>query len=112
MPITITLSEGDAVGVDTTNNLPASMTIPVLSSTPLVTNDESYSIYSASPGVAELATAILINAVALLDRFTMLTDTTEKVAAGTVYTVVSAVVVILAVPNLPVAILFSVYVKK
>jgi hypothetical protein len=112
MPITITLSEGDAVGVDTTNNLPASMTIPVLSRTPFVTNDESYSIYSAIDGVAELATAILINAVALLDLFTTFTVTTPNVVAGTVYTVVSAVVVMLAVPNLPVGILFSVYVKK
>jgi hypothetical protein len=55
-------------------------------------------------GVAELATAILICADAELDLFTTFTDTTEKVAAGTVYTVVSEVVVMLAVPNLPVGI--------
>ena len=61
-------------------------------------------MYSAVVGVADDATAILICAAAALDLFTIFTETTEKVAAGTVYTVVSAVVVMLAVPNLPVGI--------
>jgi hypothetical protein len=34
----------------------------------------------------------------------MLTETTENVVAGTVYAVLAAVVVMLAVPNLPVGI--------
>jgi len=59
------------------------------------------------PGDAELATASLISAAAELDLFTIFTETTEKVVAGTVYTELAEVVVMLAVPNLPVAILKS-----
>jgi hypothetical protein len=81
-----------------------SITIPVRSRTPLATNDESNSIHSSSPGVAELETASLINADAELDLFTMFTETTEKAANGTVYAVDAAVVVMLTVPNLPVGI--------
>jgi hypothetical protein len=73
----------------------------------LATNDESNSIHSSALGVAELDTASLISAGAELDRFTIFTETTEKVAAGTVYAVVADVDVMLAVPNLPVAILKS-----
>ena len=62
-------------------------------------------------GAAELATAILIVAV-VAARLHTLTDTTEKVLDGTVYIVVLAVVVMFAVPNLPVGILCSFYVKK
>jgi hypothetical protein len=112
IPITTTLSAGVAVGVDTTINLPASNTMPVRSSTPLATISASYSMYSPSAGVAELATAMRMSAAAELLLFTTFTVTTLKVFAGTVYRVVSAVVVMLAIPNLPVAILFSVYVKK
>ena len=104
MPITTTLSEGVAVGVCTTINLPASITIPVRSSTPLATMSASYSMYSPAAGVAELATAMRMSAAAELLLFTTHTVTTENVLAGTVYTVVSAVVVMLAMPNLPVAI--------
>jgi hypothetical protein len=107
IPYTTTLNEGVAVGVDTTKYFPASITMPVRSNTPFATSAESYSIYSAVAGVAELDTAILICAEAELDLLTMFTDITENVLAGTVYTVVSAVDVILAVPNLPVAIIIS-----
>jgi hypothetical protein len=91
----------------------AAITRPVLSTTPLATNEVSYSIHSLSAGDVELATATRIVAAVVELRLHILTDTTEKVLDGTVYIVVLAVVVILAVPNLPVAIFFSVnYLKS
>jgi hypothetical protein len=61
-------------------------------------------MYSAAPGVADDAIATLTSQAVLALRLHILTDTTAKVLDGTVYIVVSAVLVMLAVPNLPVAI--------
>ena len=75
--------------VDRTVCFVASITIPVLSNTPLGNSCASYSMYSSFAGVPDAATAIL-TAVVLVPLLTMLTDTTLKVSAGTVYTEVSA----------------------
>jgi hypothetical protein len=103
MPITTTLRLLDDVLVDTTKIFPASITIPVLSSTPLATNSESNSKYSVVEGVDELETEILIFAEAapLLHIDTV---ATANVAGGQVYTEFVAVVVKSATPNLPVGI--------
>ena len=104
---------GVPVGVENTNRSPTFITIPVRSSTPLATNDVSYSMYSATVGVAAAATAKRMLAGVLELRLHIFTETTLNVAEGGVYTVVSAVVVMLKAPNLPVAILFSVnYLKS
>ena len=92
----------------TTINFPASTTIPVRSKTPLATNDASYSMYSAADGVLLLATAILTVLAVLAFLLHRLTDTTENVLAGQVYTVVFVVAVMSNAPNLPVAIKISV----
>ena len=106
MPITTTLKEGVAVGVETTINSPDFTTMPVRSSTPFASNDESYSMYSDpfAFGVDEVATANLTCADAELDRFKMFTVTTANVLAGQVYTVVLDPSVMGNAPNLPVAI--------
>ena len=104
---------GVPVGVETTSRSPVFITIPVRSSTPLATNDVSYSMYSDGVGVAKADTATLICAAVLELRLHIFTETTLNVAAGGEYTVVSDVVVMLKAPNLPVAILFSVnYLKS
>ena len=70
-------------------------------------------MYSATVGVANADTAKRMLAGVLELRLHIFTETTLNVAEGTVYTVVSAVVVMLKAPNLPVAILFSVnYLKS
>jgi hypothetical protein len=90
----------------TTNNLPASKTIPVRSNTPLDDNAESNSMYSATVGVAALATASC-TVHALLPRLHMLTVATVNVFAGHVYNVVLVAAARSATPNLPVAIIYS-----
>lgn len=91
----------------TTTNLLASMTIPERSRTPLAPTSVSYSIYSASVGVEDDATANLIKAgtLPLLQTDTVIT---ENVLAGTVYKVVFVAAAKSCVPNLPVAIQISV----
>ena len=70
----------------TTKILPASITIPVLSSTPFANISASYSIYSAFVGVPAAATAILTLLVPVLllhsDKSPL------KMCLGTVYTLV------------------------
>jgi hypothetical protein len=78
----------------------------VRSNTPLADSDESNSIYSAAEGVAELATASCI--VHVDDpRLQTLTVATVNVLAGHVYNVVFVAAARSAVPNLPVAIIYS-----
>jgi hypothetical protein len=66
----------------------------------------SNSIYSESAGVADDDTATLTVA-AEAPLFTILTVTTENVLAGTVYSVVFVAAARSAIPNLPVAIMYS-----
>jgi hypothetical protein len=103
IPYTTTLKDGEAVLLDATINFPASITIPVLSKTPLAVRLVSNSRYSVAAGVAEEAKAnrTLIAAAPLLHIDTV---TTENVLEGHVYTVVSEVLVMFDAPNLPVAI--------
>jgi hypothetical protein len=88
----------------TTNNLPASTTIPVLSKTPFADNTASNSKNSSLPGVAVSHTAnrTLEELDPLLHNDTV---NTENVPVGHVYTVVSLAAAKSAVPNLPVAII-------
>lgn len=76
--------EIEVVDADATMFLFAFNTIPVLSKTPFVVMDASYSIYSEFDGVAVDAIAILAVAVFVDERFKTLIVTTAKVDAGTV----------------------------
>ena len=89
----------------TTNNLPASSTKPVLSRTPLATISTSYSMYSASLGVADDAIAIRTSA-GVVPRLHILTVNTENVLVGQVYNVVFVASAKSSVPNLTVAIIY------
>lgn len=83
MPYTTTLNAGDAVLLATTICFAASITIPVLSKTPLAANDVSYSRYSVKPGVADDANASL-TLIADAPLLQIDTVTTENVLEGQV----------------------------
>jgi hypothetical protein len=89
-----------------TNNLPASNTIPVRSSTPFDDKVASNSMYSATAGVAALAIASCTVHVDA-PRLQTLTVATVNVLAGHVYNVVLVAADKSAIPSLPVAIIYS-----
>ena len=109
--IPIATAEQLAVLVCTTMFLPASTTIPVLSSTPFGRISVSYSKYSSLAGVVVVDSDTL-QVTAELDLLQIDTVTTANVVAGHVYSVAFVAAERFAVPNLPVArIYFSVILK-